>query len=120
MEFNFSLKEVLFLKGRYGDAKSCDILQRKVLSRVTKKVFLSDLIDGDPLDNIINSLNTVGCCFIGLLDSANYSIKRHYFTLFKTPEGIFRLEAYSDINGSRYGPRIVEWPTFEEDLKELV
>lgn len=113
MEFNFSLREILFLRDRYSYVGSSKDLQAKVVARVTKKVRLPDLIDGDPLDNIINSLNTVGCCFISLFDS---NIKEHYFSIFKTPEGIFRLESYSGV----YSPRIVEWSTYKKDMKYLV
>lgn len=113
MEFNFSLREILFLRDRYSYAGSSKELQAKVVARVTKKVHLPDLIDANPLDNIINSLNTIGCCFISLFDSC---IKEHYFSIFKTSEGIFRLESYSGV----YGPRIVEWPTYKKDMKHLV
>jgi len=115
----FSLNNVLFLKERYAGAISCDDLQDKIYARLKKQYPLPLPIDSDPIDNIIYSLDTTGVCYVGLLDSPLNPAKQHYFTVFKTPAGIFRLEAYADSSGLVYGPRIVEWPTFARDLDSL-
>lgn len=124
--YPFTLSELIFLKDRYSEAMSCDDLQNRIRKRIVKKLValrggLPPTIDAGPLDNISNSMDprVAGCCFVYLADSATDPAKVHYFTLFNLAEGIFRLEAYTEPEGRLYGPRLVEWPTYLEDLDTL-
>lgn len=50
----------------------------------------------------------------------NIILLQHYFTLFKTSDGVYRFESYSDWKGPIYGPRLVEWPTYSHDIMYLL
>jgi hypothetical protein len=116
----YTLDEVVFLRDHYANATTCDKLQSRVRSRVQRKSPIPPLIDGDPIDNIVNSLNTAGYCMVGVADAEHDPEKVHHFTLFNVSQRIYRLETYADDGGRLYAPRIVEWPTYREDLKLLV
>ena len=109
----FSIEYLLQLKSQFTNCTVCDDLQAE-LSQILRN------LNDEPILDIDNSLNKHGFCFIGLADSQYNTIMQHYFTLFKTPDGIFRLESYSDWKGIIYGPRLVEWPTYKCDLSYLL
>jgi hypothetical protein len=46
----------------------------------------------------------------------DYSNKEHFFTLFNTDQGVYRIEAYSGV----YIPRISGWDTWDQDLYNLL
>lgn len=114
----FTGEYLLSLKSKYSNCTVCDDLQTElqaILPPLTKTIS-----SGDVMTDINNSLDRNGYCFIGLADSHYGTVMQHYFTLFNTQDGLFRLESYSDYLGEVYGPRLVEWSTYEYDLLYLL
>lgn len=115
-----TLDEILRLRDRYyGSARSCNDLQDKIRASYGRSRPVPPIMAGDPLDNIAYSLQTAGVCYVAISDSLQVPQKEHYFTLFSTPHGIFRLDMYTDKLGIVYPPRVVEWATYEVDLLHL-
>jgi hypothetical protein len=115
----YSISYLLELRSQFINCDVCDDLQNE-LSKIFPNINYESHLDDEPMIDIDNSLNKYGFCFIGLADSQYNTIIQHYFTLFKTYDGIFRLESYSDWKGKIYGPRLVEWPTYKCDILYLL
>lgn len=89
---------------------NCEIVEIEDLSDVPEnlKQYSDELIE--QISTILNDVGVVG------VHLNNHAQLEHYFVLFNTDQGVFRLEAYSRV----YIPRITQWDTWERDTSKLL